>query len=224
MAGETVKTLATCLRIVPWSRTSHIVDWMTDAGRVATVVKGATRPKSAFLGQYDLNYTCETVFYARANGELHALRECSPVSMRERLRGRFRALAVADYCRATVRELSPSGPDARDWHGMLARTLDALDADDADDGGLLARLLAFDMETLRLSGLSPEMEAVSGSFALRGERKMPVSADVARCIADPVAEKKRQILLDAARAIGVFYTFHLDCASEARRCVLRMIS
>ena len=55
---------------------------MTSEGPVTTVVKGAVRPKSAFLGQYDLNYTCEIVYYSRAKGELHALRECSPLSTR----------------------------------------------------------------------------------------------------------------------------------------------
>ena len=34
MAGETVKAEAVCLRIVPWSRTSHIVQWLTPTGKV----------------------------------------------------------------------------------------------------------------------------------------------------------------------------------------------
>ena len=95
MAGETVKAEAVCLRIVPWSRTSHIVQWLTPTGKVTTVVKGAVRPKSFFLGQYDLNYTCEIVYYARGKGELHALRECTPLVFREGLRGDSRALALA---------------------------------------------------------------------------------------------------------------------------------
>ena len=53
---------------------------------------------------------------------------------------------------------------------------------------------------------------------------MPISQEVAHCIDNPKAEKNMQILLDAARAIGVFYSFHLDSAPEARRTVLRMIS
>ena len=97
MAGETTKTEAVCLDIRPWSRTSHIVRWMTPDGPVTTVVKGAIRPKSAFLGQYDLNYTCEIVYYSRAKGELHALRECSPLSTRDSLRSNYRALVLAEY-------------------------------------------------------------------------------------------------------------------------------
>ena len=98
MAGETHKTTALVLDIRPWSRTSHIVTWLTpERGPIATLVKGAVRPKSAFLGQYDLFYTCELVYYVRAKGELHAIREASPIAAREHLRGRFRATALASY-------------------------------------------------------------------------------------------------------------------------------
>ena len=82
MAGETTKTEAICLRISPWSTTSHIVTWLTPVGVVATSVKGAVRPKSAFLGQYDLFYTCELIYYARTKGELHAIREASAFDAR----------------------------------------------------------------------------------------------------------------------------------------------
>jgi hypothetical protein len=77
---------------------------------------------------------------------------------------------------------------------------------------------------LRLAGLSPEIEAASGSFALRGERRIPISREVADCIKTPHKEKKLEILLDASRVIGVFYTFHLDCAPQARRIVLQLIA
>jgi len=225
MAGETTKTEAICLDIRPWSRTSHIVRWMTPEGPVTTVVKGAVRPKSAFLGQYDLNYTCEIVYYSRAKGELHALRECTPLSTREKLRSSYRSLVLAEHMRAQVAALAPHGGESESWLAALADALDSLCADAADSPRrLVAELLGFELEILSLSGLSPEIEAESGSFSLRGERQMPISQEVARCIDDPKAEKNMQILLDAARAIGVFYAFHLDSAPEARRTVLRMIS
>lgn len=225
MAGETTKTEAICLDIRPWSRTSHVVRWMTPNGPVTTVVKGAVRPKSAFLGQYDLNYTCEIVYYSRAKGELHALRECSPLSTREELRSNYRALVLAEHMRSQVAALAPHGDESASWHTTLADALDSLCADAADSPRrLVAALLGFELEILSLSGLSPEVEAEAGSFSLRGERQMPISQEVAHCIDDPKAEKNMQILLDAARAIGVFYAFHLDSAPEARRTVLRMIS
>ena len=63
-----------------------MVSWLTpDTGVVSTVVKGAVRPKSAFLGQYDLFYECELVYYVRERGDAHAIREVSPLKMREGL-------------------------------------------------------------------------------------------------------------------------------------------
>ena len=111
MAGETVGSRATCLSIVPWSRTSHVVSWLTPAGKVTTVAKGAVRPKSWLLGQYDLNYTCDILYYARAKGEVHALRDCAPVERRDSLRGDFRALALAGYFRRLAAEFAPQGPE-----------------------------------------------------------------------------------------------------------------
>ena len=107
MAGETTVTDAICLRITPWSRTSHIVTWLTPSGKVTTVVKGAVRPKSAFLGQYDLNYTCEIVHYLRGTGDLRPLREATPLKRRDTLRDDYRRLALAGRFREIAEELVP---------------------------------------------------------------------------------------------------------------------
>lgn len=221
MAGETQKTEAICLRIVPWSRTSHVVTWLTPLGKVTTVVKGAVRPKSAFLGQYDLNYTCEIVYYLRAKGELHALRECAPLDGRGELRTNYRALLLAEHYRHLVHDLAPAGPEARDWFALLADSLTRLTAPGA---ALLSEMLAFELAVLRLAGLSPEVEADSGFFILRGERSIPVSPEVASCLKNPLMVEYSQVLQDAARVIGVFYSFHVGGAPEMRRSVLQMIS
>ncbi len=225
MAGETVRSEAICLAIRPWSQTSHVVLWLTPQGKVGTVVKGAVRPKSFFLGQYDLNYTCEILYYARARGDLHALRECVPLERRDALRDDYRALALAGHFRRLVADYAPAGPDCADWQALLAGALDALAGGVADASGLLAQCLRFELEVLHLLGLSPEIEAESGVFQLRGERTIPVSRAVAAYFRHPVAAvENSRVPLDAARVIGVFYQFHLDCASDVRRAVLALIS
>lgn len=245
MAGETTKCEAICLRIVPWSRTSHIVTWLTPTGKVTTVVKGAVRSKSAFLGQYDLNYRCEIVYYLRATRELHALRDCAPVDGREALRGDYRKLLLAEHFRRLVFDQAPSGPDAGDWFDLLDGSLARLGQPCRRDSprrvsgtdetpqhargtiastNLLAEMLAFELAVLRLAGLSPELEAESGAFALRGERKIPVTPQVARCLKSPLLIKYQDSLADALRVIGVFYAFHLEGAPDTRRTVLQMIS
>lgn len=255
MAGETVRTEALCLRIHPWSRTSHVVSWLTPRGVIGTLVKGAVRPKSFFLGQYDLNYTCEILYYARGRGDLHALRECAPVRLREGLRGDWRALALADYFRELARDLTPSGPEAEAWCDLLRRALDGLDGGPNTAVELLSSLLRFESGALGLMGLAPDFtgfdptrawspfsvasgvfvpdaaetdESPDGSvgtgFLRTGASPvLRISTAVARGLCRLDAEKKWEVLLDAARVFSVFYSFHLDRAVEGRRSVLRMI-
>lgn len=226
MAGETIKCEALCLRIAPWSRTSHIVTWLTPHGIVVTSVKGAVRPKSAFLGQYDLNYTCELVYYASSRGDLHALRECFPVETRDALRADYRLFALSDYFRAAVSTLAPQGEEAADWFRLLTEFLDGLDHPDGSVSSapaLVAALVDFELKSLKLAGMSPELQGERDSFMLRGERSIPVTEQVFRCLRNVRAEKNIQILLDTARTIGVFYTFHIDGFAEMRRSVVRMI-
>lgn len=219
MAGETTKSRGVCLNIHPWSKTSHIVSWLTPKGKIITSVKGATRPKSAFLGQYDLNYECEIVYYLNAKRDIHALRECSPLILREELRLDYKKLLLAEHFRAVAESLVPSGPDANNWFELMTDALDGL----IISQNLLAEMLSFEIKALELTGLSPKIEADSGSFTLRGERRVPISREVAQCISNPRNEKKFKILLDASRVIGVFYTFHLDEVPRTRRFVLQAI-
>lgn len=228
MAGETEKAPGICLRIHPWSRTSHVVSWLTPEGRIATVVKGAVRPKSAFLGQYDLNYTCELVYYVRTHGEARALRECSPLVMRQELREDWRAFALSDRFRALAEILAPSGDEALAWFALLATSLNALVANARkppdERTSYVALLLDFELRALELAGLKPDVSLSGGSFSLRGERHMPISPQTAACIADPLRESNPKILLDAARAIGVYYAFHLENATIGRRQLLAMLA
>lgn len=230
MAGETVRTEAICLDIRPWSRTSHVVQWLTPEGKISSVVKGAVRPKSSFLGQYDLNYTCDIVYYARAKGDLHALRECAPVELRDGLRSDYRALALAGYFRRLVLDLAPSGPDCRAWYELLSRAL-------SSSACGVPALLRFELDVLRLSGLAPDFSGYdraaewsafsvgSGAFGVDGGRCIRVARPTAEYLNRPeAAPVDPRIPLDAARVIGVFYQFHVDCASDVRRTVLGLIA
>ena len=233
MAGETIKTEAICLDVRSWSRTSHVVSWLTPTGKVSTIVKGAVRAKSQFLGQYDLNYTCDIVYYARAKGELHALRECVPVEMREELRGDYRKLALAGYMRRLVAEFAPMGEECRAWYDLLLSAFSAL----SSFVSRLESFISFELDVLGLSGLKPDFSKFdknaewsafsleTGSFGSGEGRCIRVSREVAEYLSSGARNAKNsQIPLDAARVIGVFYQFHLDCASDVRRTVLGMIS
>jgi len=64
------------LRTRPLTETSLIVHWLTpELGRIATVAKGARRPKSPFAGKLDLFYAADFSFSRSHRSELHNLRE-----------------------------------------------------------------------------------------------------------------------------------------------------
>lgn len=150
-----IKTQGIALRIRPWSRTSHVVTWLTpDHGRVSTSIKGACRPKSAFLGQYDVAYTCELLFYRRDHDGLHAIRECAPLQLRESLRHNWRAAATASYlCDLAARAAWPQQPEAADHYQLLTDSLDRLCTATPDPGQIFAHELAL----LEHLGLMPDL-------------------------------------------------------------------
>jgi DNA repair protein RecO len=120
------KTEATVLRVLPYSATSHIVTWLAPLhGRLATLVKGATRPRSVFLGQYDLFYTCELLYYPRENG-LHIARECTPAAIRGGLRTRWRSCAAAGYAAERLLKASLPGIEMQAAYRLLNTMLDHL--------------------------------------------------------------------------------------------------
>ena len=232
MAGETAKTRAVCLDIRPWSRTSHIVTWLAETGPVTTSVKGAVRPKSQFLGQYDFNYSCELVYYLNSRGDIHALRECMPAETRDYLREDWRRLSLAAYFRSVAGMMCPNGPEARKWLELLESSLDKL----ADGEDALRQMIGFDLAALDLAGIGPDFgdyskdaewsafSVESGRFGASG-RSIRVSREACRYLAgENPGENNSQILLEATRVISVYYTFHTGHPVPARRLTAGLIS
>src|SRR5512135_1096902 len=86
------------LRTRPLTETSLIIHWLTpDRGRVATVAKGARRPKSPFHGKLDFAFACDFSFVRSARSELHPLREVVVRDPHEPLRHELGWLQQAAY-------------------------------------------------------------------------------------------------------------------------------
>lgn len=231
MAGETFKTTGIVLDIRPWSRTSHIVTWLTpERGPVSTLIKGAVRPKSAFLGQYDLFYTCELVYYIRGRGELHAVREAFPVEPREHLRGRFRATALASYASYLVKEHCPHSSEASLWFDFLRDFLDGL------DGTLDVERKMISLETafLELAGLAPDFSDADFAVATvpfsidlghvgAGAKTVQLPSGAARILAGEGDDSASSADVAAAvRFLGLFIRYHLDMPPDIRRNTLQI--
>ncbi len=148
------KTDAIVLRIHPFSRTSHMVTWLArDGSQIVTSVKGATRSKSAFLGQYDLFYTCELLYYTRSHGGVHVARECTPLQTRARLRSNWRAAHCASWFAALACHASGSHAPEPGLHTLLAETLDFIAASDQPPPPIV--FARYEAQLLERVGLQP---------------------------------------------------------------------
>jgi len=252
-AARILRSEAIALRIRPFSRTSHVVTWLSpEQGRLATVVKGACRPRSAFLGQYDLFATCEVLFYRRDHDGVHAIRECAPLEPREELRRDWRRIATASYLCDLAARLAQPAQESADVYRLLEAALDELRrrAFTADD------ILRFELGLLRHLGQLPclapcpvchteadpwlRFALASGRAHCRhtgqtsaGEPHVTVHRDALerlRMLADeagdaaaPAASDAAHLSLGSQRFLGIFMQFHLDTPSAPRRLAFELL-
>src|SRR3954466_13262524 len=99
MPAAIERAVGIVLRTRRLTDTSLIVQWLTpDIGRIATVAKGALRPKSPFHGKVDLFYTADFTFSRSRRSELHTLRELGLRETYRSLREDLGKLQRACYC------------------------------------------------------------------------------------------------------------------------------
>jgi len=148
------KTEAIALRVYPYSRTSHVVTWLTPQhGRIGTLVKGAQRPKSAFIGQYDLFCTSEMVYYLRNINGLHIAKECAMTSPRTGLRKNWRSACCASYfCDLVNRIGLENTPQVRLFQ-LMSEALNFLSGNQPS----LALLFWFELQVLAEAGMAPRL-------------------------------------------------------------------
>ena len=145
------------LRTHPLTETSLIVHWLTqDLGRVATVAKGARRPKSPFRGKLDLFYHCEFSFARSRRTDLHTLCEVSLRETHAPLRRELGWLQQASYAAAllvqTTETETPLPGLFELMQGMLAQLPQHPPAP--------LTIFAFEMKMLGELGLNPDLNDV----------------------------------------------------------------
>ncbi len=144
------------IRIRPYSDTSLIVHWLTaDAGRLATMARGARRPKSAFFGRLDLLVEADFSYIRSRRSDLHALGEVS-------VRSRFGGVDVAslELAAVAVSELEAGAESDTPLDGVFDLFMQFLAG--LKTGGAKPRwLLAWEARFLQELGLDPRAEAES---------------------------------------------------------------
>jgi DNA repair protein RecO (recombination protein O) len=151
-----IKTQAIALNIWPFSESSHIVSWLTaDHGKIATIIKGAQRPRNIFLGQYDLFYTCELLFYLRLFQGLHIVKECSPLKPRFAFRSYWPGTACASYFTGLTSKIAPLDAPQKNLYTLLEAALDFF----AEEQNFEIGLFWFELKLLSALGYAPRLDA-----------------------------------------------------------------
>jgi len=154
----------TILRVRALSETSLVVHWLShEHGRMATVAKGARRPKSPFLGRLDLFYTAEFGFRRSARSELHILTEVVLREVHAPLRRDLDHLAMASYFAQLIEVATETETPIPEVAVLFEQTLDQIAM--AVQPKMLQ--LGFEIQLLNLLGLLPPSERVEMGMGSR---------------------------------------------------------
>lgn len=141
------------LRTRPLTETSLIVHWLTpDLGRIATVAKGARRPKSPFRGKLDLFYECEFSFARSRRSELHTLREATLRGTHSALRKDLGWLEQASYAAALIEQTTETETPLDGFYELFSEFLATLTAHPPQ----AQTVFAFELKLLRILGQLPD--------------------------------------------------------------------
>jgi DNA repair protein RecO (recombination protein O) len=141
------------LRTRPLTETSLIVHWLTpDFGRMATVARGARRPKSPFLGKLDLFYVADFSFSGSRHSDLHILREVNLRELHPALRRNLASLRQATYATALVEQATETETPLSAVYELMTGFLNQLD----EGAGQPQTVFAFELKLLRELGLEPD--------------------------------------------------------------------
>ena len=141
------------LRTRALTETSLIVHWITStAGRLATVAKGARRPKSPFLGKLDLFFVADFSFVRSSRSELHNLREVKVRDVHAFLRQEVAYLQLAAYCVRLVEQATETETPIPAIYELLLTFVDSL----AGQACRPEMVLAFELKLLTELGLQPD--------------------------------------------------------------------
>jgi DNA repair protein RecO (recombination protein O) len=141
------------LRTYPLTETSLIIHWLSsEAGRVATVAKGARRPKSPFRGKLDLYYLAQFSFARSRRSELHMLREVELLDAHSPLRQDLAALRRAAYAAALVGQTTETETPVPELYTLMLGFVRHLAAGTSSPQSVLA----FELKLLQWLGMEPD--------------------------------------------------------------------
>nr|ALS89278.1 reco: DNA repair protein [uncultured bacterium] len=149
------KTTGIILRVRPLTETSLIIHWLSpDAGRIATVAKGARRAKSPIRGKLDLFYTAEFTYQRSRRSELHTLREVELKQTYPALRTSIEYVTLAAYCAALIEQVTETDTPLPEFYELMEHLLQHFSTHPQGP----FTLFVFEMKLLWAHGLQPDLD------------------------------------------------------------------
>ena len=210
----TISTTGIIVRTRRLTETSLIVHWLTpELGRLATVAKGARRPKSPFHGKLDLFYACDLSFARSQRSELHTLREAVVRDTHEPLRRDLGWLQQAAYAAALIEQTTETETPLPEIFKLLTGLLDFLPQQPARPRSLFA----FELKLLRELGQEPDASETKLTAKTQELLTALMESDwVDLAKLQPTTAQVREL----QKFLHGFLIFHLDKLPKGRAAAL----
>ena len=202
------------LRTRPLTETSLIVHWLTpELGRLATVAKGARRPKSPFRGKLDLFFEAEFSFARSRRSELHTLREVTLRTTNEFLRRDLAKLQQAAYAVAMIEQTTETDSPVPEIFALLEKFISHLRA----TAPRPLNVFALEMKLLAAQGLKPDLAETKLSAGARAVLSKILSDDFPSLTRLKISEAQTREL---RQFLHGFLIFHLGRLPQGREAAL----
>jgi DNA repair protein RecO (recombination protein O) len=202
------------LRTRPLTETSLIIHWLTpELGRIATVAKGARRPKSPFAGKLDLFYAADFSFTRSRSSDLHTLREVSLRETHGAIREDILKLQQAGYAAAFIEQATETATPLPEIFELARGFLKQLCAQRTQP----QTIFALELKLLRELGLEPDFAEA---------RLTPGAKKIVQTLLDSDWTKAARLKLSAAQNAELrqflhgFLIFHLGRLPRGRAAAL----
>ena len=208
------RTTGLILRTRPLTETSLIVHWLTpNFGRVATVAKGARRPKSPFAGKLDLFYVADFSFSRSRSSDLHNLREVKLRETHAAIRQDMTKLQQAGYAAAFIEQATETDTPIPEIFELMRGFLKHL----CEQKPQPQNVFALELKLLRELGLEPDFKET---------HLTPGAKKIVQTLADSDWTKGSRLKLSDAQSnelrqfLHGFLIFHLGKLPRGRTMAL----
>ena len=203
------------LRVRPLTETSLIVHWLgAEHGRIATVAKGARRPKSTFHGKLDLFYEADYSFTASRRSDLHNLREVRLSETWPTLRRSLQKVEQLAYCTRLVEQTTETDTPLPEFYELVRGFIRHLQGAEPRP----RVVYAFELKHLHYLGLEPDLSA---------SRLSPATCDLITRLTEASWDEIESLKPEASSARQVrqflhgYLIHHLDRLPKGRAEALR---